>query len=72
MMSSIGISPAKRGISGERVRHFTAHAEIFRRLTACPPVTKDVVLQPSVAAQVKPAQTPVKDKVRAMRELLLF
>ena len=35
------------------------------------PVTKDVVSQPSVVAQAKPAVTPVKDKVRAMRELLL-
>lgn len=35
------------------------------------PVSKDVVSQPSVVAQVKPAVTPVKDKVRAMRELLL-
>ena len=33
------------------------------------PVTKDVVSQPSVVAQAKPAVTPVKDKVRAMREL---
>ena len=35
------------------------------------PVTKDVVSQPSVVAQVKPAVMPAKDKVRAMRELLL-
>ena len=35
------------------------------------PVTKDVVSQPSVIAQAKPAVTPAKDKVRAMRELLL-
>ena len=35
------------------------------------PVTKDVVSQPSVVAQAKPAVTPAKDKVRAMRELLL-
>lgn len=54
---------------GERIRHFTAYVEIFRRITACHPIVKEVrAVQPVVEA--KPVN-PVKDKVRAMRELLL-
>ncbi len=55
---------------GERIRHFTAYAKIFRRFQPATPVSKAATLAPAPVAEVKPAN-PVKDKVRAMREMLL-
>jgi negative regulator of replication initiation len=71
MMNSIAILPATPAYWRERIRHFTAHVEIFRRFPACRTGSKAAPAPaPTPVVEVKPAN-PLKDKVRAMRELLL-
>jgi negative regulator of replication initiation len=71
MMNSIAILPATPAYWRERIRHFTAHAEIFRRFPACRTGQQSRAgTGATPAVEVKPAN-PAKDKVRAMRELLL-
>ena len=50
--------------------NFTAYVEIFRRITACCSGAKEVRVASPAIVEAKPVKT-IKDKVRAMRELLL-
>src|SRR5690606_39452091 len=77
-MKSIEVDDELYKYIASQTRHIGESAsDILRRMLKISaasqptPVTKDVVSQPSVVAQVKPAVMPAKDKVRAMRELLL-
>lgn len=55
---------------GERIRHFTAYVEIYRRITAC--CSGDERGSRCVTCYRRSeAVKTIKDKVRAMRELLL-
>ena len=55
---------------GERIRHFTAYVEIYRRITACCSGDERVRVASPAIVEAKPVKT-IKDKVRAIRELLL-
>ncbi len=78
-MKTIEVDDELYQFIASQTRHIGESAsDILRRMlkisAASPfatPATKDVVSQPSVVAQAKPAAVQVKDKVRAMRELLL-
>ncbi len=68
MMNSIAILPAQ-AYRRERIRHFTAYVEVFRHDTANG-FSGEGTPAAQPVAEAKPVN-PVKDKVRAMRELLL-
>ncbi len=56
MMNSTAILPATLSISARRIRHFTAYVEIFRRITACCSVTKEVRVASPAIVEAKPVK----------------